>query len=95
MNDRMLVLRQRRGELVARIDMQRGQLAGISSAWEGKLAVLDRGIEIAHFIRAHPFMLAGLSIVVAMRRRGIAGLVRSSLLLWKGYRLFTAYRQKL
>jgi hypothetical protein len=95
MSDRMLALRQRRGELVARIDVQRGQLAEIASTWEGKLAVADQGIAIVRFFRTHPLLLAGLSVLIVVRRRGIAGLIRSALLAWKGYRLFTGYRQKL
>lgn len=95
MNDRMLALRQRRGELVARIDVQRGQMTELASTWEGRLAAADRGISIVRFFRTHPLLLAGLSVLIVVRRRGIAGLIRSSLLVWKGYRLVTAYREKL
>jgi hypothetical protein len=95
MNDRMLALRQRRRELVARIDAQRGQLAEIRSRWEGPLVLADRAAGIMRFVCAHPLLLAGMSAVVVLRRRGIAGLVRNALLVWKGYRLFADYRQKL
>ena len=95
MNDRMLALRLHRGELLARIDVQRGQLTEIASTWEGRLAAADRGIAIVRFFRAHPLLLAGLSALILVRRRGVAGLIRSALLVWKGYRLFTGYRQKL
>lgn len=95
MNERMLELRQRRGELIARIDVQRGQLAELGESWKNKFALADRGVSVARFLRAHPLLLAGASTLLVVRRRGITGLLRGSLMLWKGYRLFLSLRQRL
>lgn len=95
MNERMLELRQRRGELLARIDAQRGQLAGIASTWEGPLALADRGVSVLRFLRGHPLLVAGAVALIVLRRRGVAGLFRRALLVWKGYRYFSDLRKKL
>ena len=95
MSDRSFDLRQRRGELVARIDMQRGQLAEFASDWQGSFALADQGLSIARFLRTYPLLLAGLAVVVVWRKRRVAGLIRGGLLVWKGYRLATRYLQKL
>lgn len=95
MNERILELRQRRGELLARIDAQRGQLAEIASSWEGPLALADRGVSVVRFLRGHPLVVAGAVALVVLRRQGVGGLFRRALLVWKGYRYFADLRQKL
>lgn len=95
MNERMLELRQQRGELLARIDAQRGQLAEITSSWEGPLALADRGVSILRYLRGHPLLVAGAAALVVLRRRGLAGLFRRALLVWKGYRYFADLRERL
>ncbi|MBU1424797.1 MAG: YqjK-like family protein [Gammaproteobacteria bacterium] len=94
MNDRMFALRQRRGELLAKIDVQRGQLAGIASSWKGQLAIADQGLAVVRFFRAHPLLIAGLSVFVVVRRRGGAGLISSALMILRSYRFLTGFLQK-
>jgi hypothetical protein len=95
MNERMLELRQRRGELLARIDVQRGQLAEIASSWEGPLSLADHGVSIVRFLRGHPLLVAGVVAFVVQRRRGVAGLFKRALQVWKGYRYFADLWQTL
>ncbi len=83
MNDRQLVLRQRRTELLARIDAQRGQLAELASGWKGQLVLADQGLAIVRFLRAHMLLVAGVSAVVVVRRRRFAGLVSAAFLIRK------------
>ena len=98
MNDRMFALRQRRIALLARIDTQRDQLAGSATKWKRQLALADQGMAILRFFRAHPLLVAGVSAVVVVRRRRVAGLVSAALLLRKmlrGYRNISGLLQKL
>lgn len=95
MNERMLELRQRRGELLARIEVQRGQLAKIAESWEGPLALADRVVSILRFLRGHPLLVGGAAVLVALRRRGVAGLFGRAWQVWKGYRYFADLRQRL
>ncbi len=95
MNERVLELRQRRGELLARIEVQRGQLAEIAASWEGPLALADRGVAILRFLRGHPLLVAGAAALVVLRRRGVAGVFSRAWQVWRGYRRFADLRQKL
>ncbi|HEX5363607.1 MAG TPA: YqjK-like family protein [Gallionella sp.] len=95
MNDRILELRQRRGELLARIAVQRGQLIEMSARCEGPLAWVDQGMAVVRFLRAKPLLVAGVAALLVIRRRGVMGLVRTGWKMWKGYRFFTAMSGKL
>lgn len=95
MNKRMHALRQRRGELLARIETQRVQVAGLGSRLEKPLALADRGLAALRFLQGHPLLTGGAVALVVLRRRGLTGLIRQSWLLWKGYRYFVAARQRL
>ncbi len=88
MNERMLELRQRRGELLARIEAQRGQLAEIVSRWERPLALADQGVSAVRFLRGHPLLVGGAVALVVLRRRGVAGLLKRAWQMWKSYRYF-------
>ncbi len=94
MNERMREIGRQRAELLARIEVQRGQLAGIGSNWEGPLALADRGLSIVRFLRAHPLLLAGVVALVVLRRRNAAGLFDHAWLVWKGYRYVADLMQR-
>lgn len=95
MNKRMFAVVQRRGELLARIEAQRGQVAELGSRWQTPLALADQGIAVARYLRANPVLVAGVAAVVVLRRRGVLGLLRGGLRVWQGYRYFTSVAAKL
>ncbi|MBI3221696.1 MAG: YqjK-like family protein [Nitrosomonadales bacterium] len=90
MSERMSAVMQRRGELLARIAAQRGQVAQLGSRWEKPLALADQGLAVARYLRDRPVLMAGMVALLVMRRRGIAGLLRGGLRGWQAYRYFTA-----
>jgi YqjK-like protein len=89
MSERMFELRQRRGELLARIEMQRGQLAEITSAWKGPLEVADQGVSVLQFLRGHPLLVAAIAAIVFARRRSVAGLLKTAWQMWSTFRSFS------
>lgn len=95
MSRRMAALMQRRGELLARIAAQRGQVADVAARWETPLAIADRGVAAARFLRERPLLVAGAAALFVIRRRGMTGLVRLGWVAWKGYRYLGGLRQKL
>lgn len=95
MNERMLEIRQRRDELLARIEAQRGQLAEITSSLAGPLALADRGVSILRFLRSQPLLVAGAVALAVWRRQGVVGLLRRASLVWTGYRYFANLRKGL
>jgi hypothetical protein len=86
MNDEMFVLLQRRNELLARISMQRGQVAELGVRLEAPLAFIDKGLAVVRLLRSAPVLSAVLVILLVNRRRILVGLVKGAWRLWKGYR---------
>lgn len=95
MNNQMLKLMQRRGELLARITAQREQLAETGIRWQAPLAVADQGLAIVRFLRSHPLLVAAAVALLVIRRRGVIGLVKGGWRVWKGYRFLTALWERL
>ncbi|MGC2165610.1 MAG: YqjK family protein [Gallionella sp.] len=95
MNEQWLALMQRRGALIASIDMQRGELARIEKDFRGPLAFADKGVALFRYLRGHPWMAAGMATVIVARRRGVIGLLKAVWRLRTGYRLIKAMARKL
>jgi hypothetical protein len=95
MNQQMNEVMRRRGELQARIAAQRGQVAEIATRLQPALSLADQGLSAIRFLRSHPVLTGGVLALLAIRRRGVAGLVKGVWRAWKGYRYFTAVSEKL
>ncbi|MDD5384807.1 MAG: YqjK-like family protein [Gallionella sp.] len=95
MNSQMLAVMQRRGELLAKIAAQRGQVAQIGARWQAPLALADQGLAVVRFLRSHPALVAGVVALFVIRRRGVVGLMKSGWRVWKGYRFLTALSERL
>lgn len=95
MNKQMAEVMQRRGELLARIAAQREQVAGIGVRWQAPLAFADQGLTVVRFLRSRPVLVAGVTVLFVIRRRGVLGLLKSAWQVWKGYRYFTAFSARL
>ena len=91
MNDHLFAVMQRRSKLLARIAIQRGQAAEIRSNLEAPLAIADKGLAVACFLRSKPLLVAGMVALFVIRRRDAIGLVKGAWRLWKGYRQLTAF----
>ncbi len=94
MNEKLYELKQRRGELLARIAAQRGQIAEAGAEWDAPLALADRGIAGVRYLRRHPLLVAGAMAFILVRRRSAAGLMWGAWRLWKGYRYFSTMPEK-
>lgn len=94
MNERMLAVMQRRGELLAKIEVQRGQLGRLAEQWKTPLAVASQGVGVVRYLCAHPVLLAGVTVGMAVRRRGMLGVLRVAWRAWKGYRYFIRLAEK-
>jgi hypothetical protein len=95
MNSQLSAVMQRRGELLARIASQRRQMAEIGIRLEAPLEMADRGVNAVRFLRSHPVLVAGLIAVMAIRRRGVAGMAIVAWQLWNGYCNFTGHTARL
>lgn len=95
MNSQLSAVMQRRGELLARIALQREQLAEIGARLQAPLALADKGVAAARFLRSNPALVAGVIAVLVIRRRGVIGATSVIWRVWKRYRYFTAIAAKL
>ncbi len=95
MNEQMLAVMQRRGELLAQIGSQREQVAQFGARWEKPLAVADQGLAVLRFMRSKPALVAGVAALLVWRRRGAVAVLRMGWRTWKGYRYLTGLAEKL
>jgi len=93
MNNRLIELAERRERLVAKIAMQRGELAYHAAPWKGVCAIADKGIAAARFLQRHPGLVAGaVGLLVALRpRRALAWLGRG----WSLWKVAQRLRQRM
>ena len=89
MSDRQLELAARRNALVKQSAIQREQLGAIAREIEGRLAGLDRGIELAKSVVRRPAVIAAAIAVVAFvgPRRLVSLASRGALFLTTGRRV--------
>ena len=95
MNEQLLEVMQKRGELLARIASQRKQVAEMGARWQTPLALADQGLAVMRFLRSNPVLVAAVAALIMLRRRGVVGLMKGAWKAWKGYRYLTALSAKL
>lgn len=95
MNERLLGVRQRRGELLRIIAAQRETLAESAARWQYPLAMLDKGWSVASHLRRYPLLVTAIGALLVTRRRGLAGALKWGLVVWRGYRYLDAMKYKL
>lgn len=85
---RLDALRRRRNRLVLKSAAQRDSVARDFEMLEGPLALADRGLAAARYLRAHPgFVLAAVALVVALQPRRALAWAGRGLAAWRTYRL--------
>jgi len=94
-NEKMFGLMERRRKLLTRIAAQREQMTEIGSYLRTPLALADRGVAVAHFLRFHPLLVAGVVAFFVIRRRSVTGAVWGVWRVWKEYRDFSLHSAKL
>lgn len=66
------------------------EVAEISQHWQKPLALVDAGVKAVRFIHNHPALVAGgMAALLALRRKGIAGLAQEG---WRLLRFYPAFR---
>lgn len=93
-NEQMLAVMQRRGELLAKIDVQREEVAQAGARWQAPLALADQGLAALRFMRSRPVLVACVAALLVWRRRGAVGVARMGWRAWKGYRYLAGLAEK-
>ena len=92
MNERLLELRQRRGELLGIIAAQRETLTQSVARWRYPLAILDKAWSVTCYLRNQPLLVSAAVALVVIRRRSLSGLLKWGLMVWRGYRYLAAIK---
>jgi hypothetical protein len=80
----------RRAELLARAQAERERVAGEFRSLRGATVWVDRGMEAAKYLRAHPLVLAGagIAVLVVFRRPFLRGgwvrVIQRGFVAWRG-----------
>ena len=81
---------------MARSDGLRARVGDIVHDLERPIAVADRALVVARFLRAHPVLTGGaVAAAVALRRHGPAGLAARALLAWRTWQTFAKWSGRL
>jgi hypothetical protein len=84
MSEQLTRLAERRRRLVAQATAQRTVLAYQAEPWRARLAVVDQGVALFRYIRRHPVMTVGVTLLlVALRPRGTGKWLQRGLVAWE------------
>lgn len=95
MNEQMLAVMRRRGELLAKIEAQREQVAVAAIRWKVPLALADKGLTAVRFLRSNPVLVAVGVAVLVIRRRGVAGMATAGWRMWRLYKSAVSFSGKI
>lgn len=80
-------IRAERAQLLARAAVDRERVSAQLRAWEAPLAVLDRGVAAARYVRQHPQWIVTMAVVLAvLRPRRAVAWARNGLIVWRAWR---------
>lgn len=91
MSSRLIELAERREHLVAKIALQRGELAHHAASWKGVFATVDKGVAGLRYLRQHPGLLVGAAaLLLVFRPRRALNWVKWG---WPAWRVVKKIRQ--
>ena len=95
-SDRLIEIVRRKERLIARAEAQRGAIAVAFQQLRRPVGILDRGLEVARYLRAHPVLVAALvAALVVFRRRRLISLAGTALTAWRLWRSVSRWTTRL
>lgn len=83
MNNELIGLELKRQRLIAQAASQRTLLAQDMDAWRKPLAMADKGLSVLHYIKQHPALVAGATLLSITKPTGVGKWLRRSLIVWQ------------
>lgn len=94
--DQLIEIARRKERLIARTAAQRAAVGESFLQLRGPIDVVDRGLEMARFLRGHPLLVAAVvAAVVAFRHRGVVSLAGGLLTAWRLWKSMSAWSSRL
>lgn len=93
--DKLIEVARRKERLIARGEQQRIVISVACLRLQTPLGVLDRGIAVARYLKAHPLVLgAGVAVVAIVGRRNLLRWVGRGLFVWRAWRSVDTWARK-
>lgn len=90
--DQLKEITRRKERLIARTGSERAVIGASIRQMQGPIGVVDRGMEVAHFLREHPLLVATvIAAVAAFGRRSLVTLAGSAISVWRIWRTVSAW----
>lgn len=84
MSRKLTQLAERRQQLVAQAAAQRTTLAYTLEPWRARLSLVDRGVAVLCYVRRHPILMVGASLLfAALRPRRVGRWLQHGLIVWQ------------
>lgn len=94
--ENLIELARRKERLIARTAAQRTAVAAAYQRWQKPASMLDRGIAVARFLKAHPLLLAiGVAAAAAVGRRNLLHWIGRGWVAWRAGRTLGAWVSRL
>jgi hypothetical protein len=84
---RLAQIHARQERLVAKAAAQREEVALLLAPWQAPLAIADRGMAVAAYVRGHPeFVLIAVAALAVLSPKRAYRWARRAFAAWRGYR---------
>ncbi|HEY9099343.1 MAG TPA: YqjK-like family protein [Thiobacillus sp.] len=84
MNSKLTQLAERRQQLVGTAAAQRATLTDTLEPWRTRLAQVDRGMAVLRYVRSHPVLWVGASLLLTvLRPRRVGRWLQHGLMAWQ------------
>ena len=89
---RLMEIALQKERLIARAEAQRAAVGECVYRLQGPIAIADRGVAVARFLRSHPLLVAAAAAaLVALRGRGLLALAGRAFSVWRLWRSVSAW----
>ncbi len=90
--DRLIEIARFQERLIARAEAQRTVIGESFRQLQGPIGLVDSGLAMARFLRAHPVLVAAVvAALMAFRRRGLFSLAGRAVAVWRLWRSVSAW----
>src|SRR5258706_3740892 len=90
--EQLIEITRRKERLIARAGSERAVIVASIVQLQGPIGVVDRGLEVARFLREHPLLVAtAIAAVAAFGRRSLISLAGSAISVWRIWRSVSAW----
>ena len=89
--DQLIEIAQRKERLIGRAGSERAIIGASIRQLQGPIGVVDRGLEVASFLRRHPLIIAvAVAAIAAFGRRKLVSVAGSAISVWRIWRSISA-----